>query len=90
MDAISVVWVGASALIGGIIAAVLGWLDSKETFDARKFSASAVRALVAAIVFAVGYNFAEDVSLMDIGIAFLGGAGVDSLGNRILGAIRTR
>ena len=35
-----------AAFIGGIVAALLGWLDSGETFAARKFSSSVLRALV--------------------------------------------
>ena len=76
-------WIAGSALVGGIVAAMLGWLDSGEAFVVRKFSASIVRALVAAIVFAVGYSYTNGLSPIDIGIAFCGGAGVDVLGNRV-------
>jgi len=84
----NVILVGASALVGGMVAAVLGWLDSGEVFEARKFSASIVRALIAGVVFAVGYTYTNSLSPLDIGIAFVGGAGVDVLGNRISGAIK--
>jgi len=84
----NVILVGASALVGGMVAAVLGWLDSGEVFEARKFSASIVRALIAGVVFAVGYTYTNSLSPLDIGIAFIGGAGVDVLGNRISGAIK--
>jgi len=86
----NVILVGASALVGGMVAAVLGWLDSGEVFEARKFSASIVRALIAGVVFAVGYTYTNSLSPIDIGIAFVGGAGVDVLGNRISGAIKAR
>ena len=66
----------------------MGWLDSGEVFEARKFSASIVRALIAGVVFAVGYTYTNSLSPLDIGIAFVGGAGVDVLGNRISGAIK--
>ena len=84
----NVIFIGISAFIGGIVVALLGWLDSGETFEIRKFSASIVRALIAGVVFAVGYTYANSLSLIDIGIAFCGGAGVDALGNRISGAIK--
>jgi len=84
----NVILVGASALVGGMVAAVLGWLNSGEVFEARKFSASIVRALIAGVVFAVGYTYTNSLSPLDIGIAFIGGAGVDVLGNRISGAIK--
>ncbi len=75
------------ALLGGLAAALVGWLDSKEPFDARKFGGSAVRSLVAGIVFAVGYHLSGAVSTLDLFYAFLGGAGVDVLGNRIAGKL---
>ena len=84
----NILLIGASALVGGMVAAVLGWLDSGEVFEARKFSASIVRALMAGVVFAVGYTYTNSLSPLDIGIAFIGGAGVDVLGNRISGAIK--
>ena len=84
----NVIFIGISAFLGGIVVALLGWLDSGEAFEVRKFSASIVRALVAGIVFAIGYSYTNSLSPIDIGIAFCGGAGVDVLGNRISGAIK--
>ena len=85
----NVFYIALSAFLGGIVAAVLGWLDSGETFDPKKFASSVLRALLAAVVFAIAYNYADNISGADIGIAFLGGAGVDSLGNRISGSIKS-
>ena len=84
----NIIWVAAAAFVGGIVASVLGWLDSAESFVPRKFAASAVRALIAAAVFAVGYSYSNGVGPMDIAVAFCGGAGVDALGNRVSGAIK--
>jgi hypothetical protein len=75
------------AVVGGMVAALVGWLDSKEPFDARKFGGSAVRSLIAGIVFAVGYHLSGAVNTLDLFYAFLGGAGVDVLGNRIAGKL---
>ncbi len=75
-------YIALVALLGGLAAAFLGWMESGETFDPRKFGGSAIRALVAAVIFAVGYHFANHVSVLDLFYAFLGGAGVDVLGNR--------
>lgn len=83
-----VIWIAVSAFVGGVITGVLGWLDSKEAFDVRKFGASLVRALVASIGFAVACQYSNGLSPIDIGLAFLGGAGVDVLGNRVSGAIK--
>ncbi len=75
------------ALLGGMVAALVGWLDSKDPFDVRKFGGSAVRSLIAGIVFAVGYHLSGTVSILDLFYAFLGGAGVDVLSNRIAGSL---
>lgn len=71
------------ALVGGLVSALIGWLDSGEHFDPRKFGGSAVRSLIAGVVFAVGYHLSGAVSILDLFYAFLGGAGIDVLGNRI-------
>ena len=83
-----IIYIAAAAFAGGMAASALGWLDSGEPFQVRKFSASLVRSLVAAVVFAVGYSYTNGLSPIDIGIAFVGGAGVDAIGNRISGAIK--
>jgi len=81
-------YVAVAAFGGGIAAAIMGWLDSGDVFIGRKFAASVVRALVAGGVFAVGYTLVSSVTIMDIIIAFVAGAGVDVLGNRVAGSIR--
>ena len=83
-----VILVGASALVGGMVTAVLGWLDSGEVFEARKFSASIVRALIAGLGIAVAYSYANSITVLDIVICFLAGAGFDAGVNRISGAIK--
>ena len=85
---VAVLYIALLACAGGIASALLGWLDSGEAFVPRKFMASVVRALVAGVVFAVGYSFATNgISILDLFAAFLGGAGIDVLGNRISGSI---
>ena len=80
-------YIGLIALLGGLVSASIGWLDSKEPFDGRKFGRSVVRSLVAAVVFTVGYQLSDGVNTLDLFYAFLGGAGVDVLGNRIAGSL---
>jgi hypothetical protein len=78
------IYVVLSALAGGLFSALVGWLESNEPFDPRKFGGSVIRSLIAAVIFAVGYQFAHTtVTALDFFYAFLGGAGVDVLGNRI-------
>ena len=76
-------YVAVAALVGGLVSALLGWLESSESFNPRKFGGSAVRALIAAAVFTAGYELVNGIGALDLLYAFLGGAGVDVLGNRI-------
>lgn len=78
-------YVAVAASVGGLIAALLGWLESNESFNARKFGGSAIRALIAGAIFAAGYEYSNSVGVMDLFFAFLGGAGVDVIGNRVAG-----
>lgn len=82
------IWVALSAFFGGVCCASLGWLDSKEPFNSRKFGASILRAFIAGVVFAIGYSFADSITGSDIGVAFLGGAGVDAMGNHLTRSFR--
>jgi len=83
-----VVWIGVAAFLGGIVSGVLGWLDSGEAFEIRKFSASIVRALFAGLGIAVAYSYANSITALDIVVAILAGAGFDAGVNRISGAIK--
>lgn len=85
----NIIWIAVAVVVGGLVAATLGWVDSGEPFAPRKFASSIIRAVIAGIGFAVAFNYSNHLSPLDILYAFLGGAGVDVLGNRISGAIRS-
>ena len=78
-------YIALAGLSGGLVAALAGWLESGEPFNSRKFGGSVIRALIAGIIFAVGYQLSSPFGILDLFYAFLGGAGVDVLGNRIAG-----
>lgn len=80
-------YVAVAAFAGGCLSALLGWLDSREPFNPRKFARSIGAALISGIGFALAYQSGETVTLRDILIAILGGSGVDVLSNRALGAL---
>ncbi len=80
-------YVAIAATVGGLIAALLGWLESNESFNARKFGGSTIRALIAGAIFAAGYEYSNSIGVMDLFFAFLGGAGVDVIGNRVAGKL---
>ena len=78
-------YIALATLLGGLVAALLGWLESNESFNPHKFGGSAIRAVIAGVIFAVGYHLSGPAGMLDLFYAFLGGAGVDVLGNRISG-----
>jgi len=80
-------YLALAALAGGLVSALLGWLESEQAFNTRKFGGSVIRSLLAAAVFAAGYQLADSIGALDLFCAFLGGAGVDVLGNRISGKL---
>lgn len=57
------IWLGLAAWVAGILVALLGWLDSSEAFNAKKFSASVIRSLIAGIIWAAAYNVPNDKPL---------------------------
>ncbi len=83
----NVFYIALAALLGGIVTALLGWLESGEAFNTRKFGGSLIRSLIAAAVFAAGYQISASMGIIDLLYAFLGGAGVDVIGNRISGKL---
>ena len=85
-----ILYVSLAAFGGGIAAGLLGWVESGESFIARKFASTVLRALLAGAAFAMTYTFVGGVSLADIGIAFLAGAGVDVVAHRIAGSIKVK
>lgn len=84
----NLVIVAVAAFVGGVLSAFLGFLDSKEKFDPRKFGKSIGVALLSGLAFAIGYSFSETIGARDIFVAILAGAGVDGITNRALGAAR--
>lgn len=85
-----IILVALAAFIGGVLSAILGWLDSQEPFNPRKFAKSLGFALVAGLGFAVAYNFSDGVTIRDLITAFLGGAGWDAVTNRFIGSVTRR
>lgn len=87
----AIIYIALAAFVGGMLAAGLGYLESTEAFNPKKFGASAIRALVAGILFAAGYSLTgSSITALDILVAVVGGAGFDVLGNRAAGAVFAR
>lgn len=84
----NLVYIALAAFAGALVSAILGWLETNEPFAARKFLGSVLRAISAAAIFAATYSFKDGPTPLDFLLAFLGGSGVDVLGNRLAGSIK--
>ena len=72
---------------GGILAALLGWADSHEPFDGRKFIKSVGVAIFSGISLALMYSSTDVIGPRDYLLAFASGSGVDVLANRAWGTV---
>jgi len=90
LSTMQTLFVSAASILGALIAAALGWLDSGEPFSARKFTSSMLHAVFAGGVTALRFSVFEALGPWDYLEAGLAGAGIDVLGNRIEGAISAR
>lgn len=81
-----------ATIIGTILSALLGWAESGNPFNARKFIPSVARAAISAVVVFVGVNYGHtgSITLIIYILAFLTGMGIDAGGNRLAGVIRKK
>jgi hypothetical protein len=78
------------AAFGGALASgLMGWAEAHERFDPHKFFSTVLRAIFAAVTFAYSTTYIDTNGPMWIW-AFLGGAGIDAVGNRLSGAAAPR
>lgn len=87
------VMVALAAVFGAVIAAWLGWMESTEPFDIRKFGSSTIRGIFAGIAIAVGFNYSTlwiEPVWLNIFVAFGIGAGFDVLGHRAAAVLAAR
>lgn len=73
---------------GAILAAVLGWGESGEPFDSRKFGCSVGRAIIAGATAAMIFQDVEVITPWTYLSALLVGAGIDVMGHRASGVFR--
>jgi hypothetical protein len=87
-ETLSLAIVAVSAIFGAILSGTLGWFDSGEAFYGRKFASTIIRAVIAGIIIAVGFNYIPDANiLLEAFVALIAGAGIDVLGHRAAGAV---
>ena len=88
MNEIELLILFIATILGAATTSGLGWLDSTEAFNARKFVPGIIRGIVAAIIVFIpastGYLGAT-MGLVTILGAFVAGMAIDVTGNRIAG-----
>ncbi len=76
---------------GGVVSALLGWLGTNEPFVAKKFTASCLKAFVAAMIAAGTGAVIPPVGLLATILmcilAFAAGAGADAGTKRLVNAV---
>ncbi len=87
---IFVLEIGLAAALGAICTALLGWTESGEPFDVRKFMSSVIRAIIGGAAIAIAFDYSSASGPLSYLIAFVAGAGVDAGGNRIAASIAVR
>lgn len=93
MNEVEVVIVAFATIFGAITSGWLGWLESGEPFDTRKFIATMLRGILMSLVEFVGISsLLPDMQLTVITLitAFLIGAGFDVLLKRGQGVIEAK
>jgi len=90
MNNIELITTVAAAFVGALGSGIAGWADSHESFDWRIFMGTVWRAIFAAMIFMSTFQAANLTGWQIYVAAFLGGAGVDAVGNRIQGGISTK
>ena len=81
--------IGLAAFGGAILSALLGWADSKEPFDTRKFLKSIIAGIFTGAGVAVSFTVSENPpGIRDYILAFITGSGTDVLSNRVMGALK--
>ena len=76
------------SVTGAIIAALLGWGESGEPFNPRKFACSFARAGIAGLLASFVFQGIEPVTIWTCISALLNGMGIDVLGHRASGVVR--
>jgi len=74
-------------VIGAIAVAILGWIESGEPFDQKKFTASMGRAVLGGLLAALIFQGVENPDIWTYVSALLIGAGIDVTGHRLAGTL---
>ena len=75
-------------IFGGALSAILGWLDSDETFNPRKFTSGIIRASIGGIALAVIFPITQGTA--SLVLLFLATVGVDAGANKVTNIVTSK
>ena len=75
-------------IFGGALSAVLGWLDSAESFDPKKFVSGLIRASIGGLGLAV--IFPIDQGTASLVLLFLATVGIDSGASKVTNIVKKK
>ncbi len=76
--------IGFVAFAGGAFAGWLGWRKSGEDWDWKKYQVTLATSFVTALSITFYFTYSETLDFKDYILAFLTGAGMDNLVNRVM------
>lgn len=83
---IAICWLAGSAIIG-----IIGWMNSSDAWNTRKFMSTILGGVSGAIVFGLAYQYTgASLTVLDYLTAIAAGMGVGAAVPRISGAIASR
>jgi len=93
-QAVSPLWIPVAVFVGGVLAPILGWARARlnatragttERLEIGRILASAIIALLAAVIFLGQYSAAVSVGLPDLELALVAGFGADKIVKNTIG-----
>lgn len=88
---IQVVFLIVAGIIGTLLSIGLGWTESTEPFDVKKFISSLIRGSIGIVIYILGaYALAPSVGVWDYVEIAIFAAGFDALIKRGQGAVQSR
>ena len=72
--------------LGGALSAFIGWMDSDEVFDARKFSSGIIRGAIAGALLAISIEV--EITTRTLILLFFSALGLDNVINRVVKSLK--
>lgn len=87
MNNISPLWMILAVFLGGMSNSLAGFLASQEPFNIRKSISTIIITVISTAGIVATYSYATFISIPDVVLAFLAGAGMDKLTKNVVRVI---